>query len=383
MFQKTSTMPMTTRPIRSTWQHRLAFERIRFRLARRFGLDVNLLNAAASVEELHPTEKIAGAPCIALPGQFERISKGGFDIDIAEEIAQLKGGPREIGPTVRYVLDNVLVSHGIIHARGRRKLFNSTIDLGSVQSPWAEYDEAGLRSSYVGCYFFGHWLADDCTTHLLAQQSGTPMSMPTPPWPNCAGYLGLFGQSYIELGRAHVRRLVLYDDIAHNEHKASRFRALRARVGSNNESRAAGRIVYLMRGRLGGAQPVGTDAYRSSFGRTIHNEAEIVEALMRQGVTIVCAETLTVPQLIAELLGARIVIGLEGSQLSHGLFTLHDKGGMLAIQPPDRLYNGYMDAMNVLGMRYGIVVGEQRQSGFHLPLGDLLRTIDLMDTKLC
>ena len=373
-------MAMTTRPIRSTWQ--LAFERIRFGLARRFGLDVELLNAAASVEELHPAEKIAGTPCIALPGQYERVSKGAFNIEIAEEIAQLKGARREIGPTVRYVLDNVLLSHGIIQARGRRMLFNSTINFGPIQSPWAEYDEAVLRSSYVGCYFFGHWLADDCTTHLLAQQLGTPMSMPTPPWPNRAGYLALFGQSYIELGRARVRRLVLYNDIAHNEHKASRFRALRARVASNNESRAAGRIIYLMRGR-GGAPPVGSAAYQSSAGRRLLNEVEIVESLMRRGVIIVRPEMLTVPQLIAELLGARIVIGLEGSQLSHVLFTLHDKGGMLAIQPPDRLYNGYMDAVNVLGMRYGIVVGEQRQSGFHLPLGDLLRTIDIMDTELC
>jgi capsular polysaccharide biosynthesis protein len=206
--------------------------------------------------------------------------------------------------------------------------------------------------------------------------------MPSPHWPNNAGYLALFGQSPIELGRAHVRRLVLYHDIAHNEHKVRRFRTLRAQVAANRKPKAAGRIVYLMRGKLGGAQPVGTDAYRSSFGRTLLNEAEIVEALIRRGVIIVCAETLTVPQLIEELLGARIVIGLEGSQLSHGLFTLHDNGGMLAIQPPDRLYNGYMDAMNVLGMRYGIVVGEKRQSGFHLSPGDLLRTIDLMDSEL-
>jgi Glycosyltransferase 61 len=364
----------------NAWQ--LAFERIRFGLARRFGLDVELHNAASSVEELHPERKISGTPCIALPGQYERVVKGGYNIGIADEIAQLKGGPREIGPTVRYEFDNVLVSQGVVHAGGRRKLFNWTLDLGPDQPPWAEYDEAVLRSSYVGCYFFGHWLADDCTTHLLAQQFGAPMSMPTPRWPNRVGYLSQFGQDCIELGRARVRRLVLYNDIAHNEHKAPRFRALRARLASNNVPKATGRIIYLMRGQ-GGATPVGTSAHHFSAGRTLLNETEIVEALERRGVSIVHAETLSVPQLIAELLGARIVIGVEGSQLSHVLFTLHDKGGILAIQPPDRLYNGYLDAMNVLGMRYGIVVGEQRQSGFHLPPADLLRTIDMMDTELC
>jgi hypothetical protein len=352
----------------SHWRYRVAFERIRFGIAQRFGFDVELLNAAASVDELHATENITASPCIALPGQYERARAGAFGIDIAEEIAQLKGGPREIGPTVRYVLKDVLVCQGIIFGRARWKLFNPAIRVDPVESPWTEYDEVILRSSYVGCHFFGHWLADDCATHLLAEQLGTPMSMPTPPWPDCAGYLALFGQSYTKLGRARVRRLVLFDDIAHNAHKAPRLRALRARV-AKHQSSATGRIIYLMRG-LGGKP------------RTLLNEMDIVESLMRRGVIIVQAETLSVPELIAELLGARIVMGIEGSQLSHVLFTLHDKGGVLAILPPDRFFNGYMDGAHTLGMRYGIVVGEQRQSGFYLPVNDLLRTIDLMDTEL-
>jgi len=353
----------------SAWQYRVGFERLRIVIARRLGLDVGLLSTAVSVDELHPTEKVAAQPCIALPGQYERVHAGAFGIDVAEEIAQLRGAPSEIGPTIRYVLKNVIVSRSAIYGRGRWMLFNPRITTHQIESRPVEYDEAVLRSSYVGCHFFGHWLTDDCATHLLAEQLGTPASMPVPPWPDCAGYLALFEQSYVTLGPARVRRLTLFDDIAHNVHKAARFRTLRARVAKFRGVGATGRVVYLMRGR--GGKP-----------RTLLNEEDIVESLMRRGVTIVRAETLTVPQLITELVGARIVIGIEGSQLSHVLFTLHDKGGILVIQPPNRFFNGYMDGANILGMRYGIVVGEERQSGFYLAVDDLMRTLDLMDTEL-
>lgn len=351
------------------WQCRAAFERIRCGIAQRAGLDVDILNSAISVDELHPAETIAFLPSIALPDQYERVRAGPFGIDIAKEIAELKGAPRSIGPTLRYVLEDVLVSQGTIYGRGRRKLFNYELGLDRGELPWADYDEAALRSSFLGCHFFGHWLRDDCATHLLAEHSGTPVSMPTPPWPDRASYLALFGQSCVELGRVHVRRLVLFDDISQNAHKAQRFRSLRARVANIRVPSADGRIVYLMRGS-GGKQ------------RTLLNEAGIAEALMRRGAVIVQAETLSVPQLITELLGARIIISVEGSQISHALFTLSDEGGILVIQPPDRFFNSHMDWAHALGMRYGVVVGEQRELGFYLPIDDLLRTIDLVDVKL-
>lgn len=351
------------------WQCRVAFERIRCGIARRVGFDVELLNSAFSVDELHPAETIAGPACIALPGQYERVRACPYGIDTAKEIAELQGAPRRIGPTLRYALVNVLVSHGIIYGRGQRKLFNYEIRLDQAELPWAEYDEAALRSSYIGCHFFGHWLRDDCATHFLAEQSGTAMSMPTPPWPDRASYLSLFGQSYAELDRSHVRRLILFDDISQNAHKVKRWRALRARVAKNRVSGTTGRIIYLMRG-AGGKQ------------RSLLNEAEIVEALTRQGAVIVRAESLSVPELISELAGARIVVSVEGSQLSHALYTLSEGAGLLVVQEPYRFFNPHVDWARPLNVRYGIVVSEQRELGFYLPVADLLHTIDLMDAEL-
>src|SRR5262245_13272654 len=346
-----------------SWQSRAAFERIRCGIAQRLGLDVNLLNSAISIDELHPAETTVGPPCIALPAQFERVVAAPFGTDLAKQVAEVQGAPRNIGPTLRYVIENVIASDGILYARGRRKFFNHELGYHQKDLQWAEYDEVALRSSLIGCYFFGDWLRDDCATHLLAEHLRKPMSMPTPLWPHQAGYLSLFHQSYEELGRAYIRRLVLFDDIHQNAHKVERIRRLRTHVATNRVSNAAGRIVYLERGS-GGMQ------------RSPLNQEEVIEALTRRGVAIVQAEALSVPQLIAELFSARIIIGVEGSQLCHGLFTLRDAGGVLVIQPPDRFFNTHMDWAHALNMRYGVVVGELRERAFYLPVDDLLRTID-------
>lgn len=348
------------------WSCRVALERARIGVARRLGLNVDLLDTATSVDELCCAEDVQGPSCIVLPGQYERVRACAFGVDKVKEIAELRGAPRRIGPTIRYELEDVIVSDGIVYGQGKRKIFNYQLDSDCVKSPWVTFEEAALRSSFLGSYFFGHWLRDDCATHLLAEDSKVTVAMPTPPWPDRASYLELFRQSFVRLGRAHIRRLVLYDDISQNAHKAGRFRTLRARIARKTRT---GRIVYLMRGS-GGKQ------------RTLVNEKEVVDALARRGVAVLQAEALSAHQLVSELLGSRIVISIEGSQLSHALYTLRDGGGVLAIQPPDRFFNSHMDWARALNMRYGIVVGQQQGSGFELPVDDLLRTIDLMDAEI-
>ena len=79
----------------------------------------------------------------------------------------------------------------------------------------------------------------------------------------------------------------------------------------------------------------------------------MAEALARRGAVVVEAEKLSVPQLITQLFGARIIISIEGSQLSHALYTLCDESGIVVIQPPDRFFNSHMDWARSLNVRYG------------------------------
>jgi capsular polysaccharide biosynthesis protein len=129
------------------------------------------------------------------------------------------------------------------------------------------------------------------------------------------------------------------------------------------------KIVYLMRGGQGKQ-------------RSVSNEGELVNALIKESITAIRAETLSVAELIHQLAGARIIISVEGSQLSHALFNLQDRGAVLVLQPPDRFFNSHFDWARALGMHYGLVVGIDDENGFRIPVGDVLRTLDLLKRKL-
>lgn len=347
-------------------QFRVAVERVRCAAARRLGLNVNILSSAAFIEELHVAETVVGPPCIVLPGQFDRISAGAFEIDVTREIAELNGAPRALGATVRYVLENVIAHRGVLYGHGGEKLFNHDFRLKWPKAEWRHLDQVALRSSLIGCYYFGEWLWQDSATHLLAEADGRVVSMPTPSWAHKADYLSVFGQNYSEIESAHIKRLTLFDDIAQNSHKANRLRALRARVAGIQKRKRTRKIVYLMRGEAGKS-------------RRLVNEEEVLRGLESRGVVIVEPEKLGVAELIEQLFDSEMIIGVEGSQLCHAIFTLRDGGGVIAIQPPDRFFNSHMDWSRALDMRYGIVVGQQREAGFYLSAEELLRTIELMD----
>lgn len=339
----------------------MVMERVRTGLARRAGYDIDLLGSATVVDELHPAESVSGPPALALDGQYDRVIACGFEVDRDQEIGEVQGKPKHIFPTLRYALHDVRIKNGTIFGEAQKKKFNEEY---AGSDPWTEHDRVVLRSSRVGCEFFGHWLRDDCATHLLAEEMGTPLSMPTPAWPDRLGYLELFEQRYTQLGPSHIRELILFDDIFQNAHKAERFRRLRAKVVQNQPAKRGGHVVYLMRG-AGGKK------------RSLLNEEEVAAAVEKQGGIIVRAEALGVRELASELLGARLVISVEGSQLSHALYTIADHAGVLVIQPPDRFYNSHMDWARALSMQYGIVVGLPGEEGFTLPVSDLLRTIEL------
>ena len=348
---------------------RPTFEFLRCDIAQRLGRNVDLRIGAESVDELYPETSVIGPPTIALPDQYERVRGCAFGVNPVKEIAEVKGAPRKIKATLRYQFRDVLIDHNAIYSRGRRKVFNPGIRYNQADSRWMELDTVTIRSSMIGCHFFGHWLRDDCATHLLTDQSEMPLSMPTPQWPDRAGYLSLFKQNYTEIFRGYVKRLILFDDISQNAHKAKRLHALRTRVREHIQPSGSTQIVYLMRGRGGNE-------------RFLINEMEIVDSLIRRGVTILQAETVGLWQLVSQLLDARIVISVEGSQLSHALFTMRANGGLIVIQPPDRFFNSHMDWARAINIKYAIAVGELKDMGFSLPVDDLLRTIDMLQAEL-
>lgn len=331
---------------------------------RSLGAQTNLHATPDEKEIVYPESFVEGPYALTLPGQLDRITSVAFGGSVGAEVAQFLGAKRRIGPTLRMAFSDVFIANGTIFKSGRRWAFNDQAPITDRRGRLTEFDFVVCRSSFLGCHFFGHWLRDDCATHILASDFGIPMSMPAPAWPDRTSYLSFFGQCEVDLQNAVIRKLVVFDDVSQNEQKAIRLRLLRkelrtAVAGSPND------VVYLKRGAGGGA-------------RKLANEEELLDFFDAMRIKIVEPEAIETHQLVKDLIDAKLIISIEGSQISHALYCLRDKGALLVLQPPDRFFNPHMDWARALEMRYGSLVGHHADSGFRIDPDDLLRGIDMM-----
>jgi hypothetical protein len=352
------------------WAARLACHRAFASLDQRRGKSRNFFEIANRVSEIAPPHVVAGNPCIMLPDQLDRVKAAAFATQLPLEMAQLRGEPRTAPALRRFEFRNAMIEGSSIYSSEGRKYFNYHLPAPSFSEQVEVFDTASVRSSFIGTFFFGHWLRDDCASHLLAKEEGDVVSIQYPHWPDTDFYSDAFNQKFPTVRRAFARRLVLFDDISQTPHKAHRFHQLRQALSQKTRGVEREHIVYLKRGAAGAK-------------RQLLNETEITQALEQRGVRIVQAEGMPASELASRLMGSRLVISVEGSQISHALYTLRLGGGVLAIQPPQRLFNSHMDWARVMDMHYGVVVGiDQGNQDFTLPIDDLLRTIDLMETRI-
>ncbi len=330
----------------------------------RLGRSTQLYEAAVEKVELWPAQLVEGAPAKVLDGQYERAVKGGFSRSKDVEIETLRGGPKMAGPTCMYRFRNITIARTWLTSRGRLEYFGypgNELVLGRPR----HFKTATLASSFQGCRFFGHWLRDDCATALLPSEFDTRLAMTMPDWSDIPVYRRLFEQRDAEtVTHAVIDELIYFDDIYQNAHKVKRFETLRETLRKHLTPKAEGRIVYIARGP-------------SAKNRVFLNEPAVIEELSRHGIEILFAESADSEDFIRTLLDARLIISVEGSQLSHALYTLPRNGGLICIQPPDRMFTSHYDWARVMGIDFGVVVGEQGEGGFTLPAEDILRTIDL------
>ncbi|MCL6730122.1 glycosyltransferase 61 family protein [Sphingomonas hankyongi] len=314
-------------------------------------------------EILYPARTVHAPVPVVLPGELDKIEKLGFRGLVRDEIESIATGTRKIGPTLRVVLKNACIGYGHVYTGAIAHWMSST------QAPSepivGEFTSAACRSSRVGCHYFGHWLRDDAATHIMASAEHAPIGLRSPGWPDKGHYKHLFGQQFTEFDFAYVGELIIYDDISQNAHKAERLAQLRVAARRKVAGQAKGHVCYLQRGAGGKAR---------SYG----NEQEVLDRLRAEGVTVVQAESRDAAQVLGELMGARLVVSVEGSQLSHALLALDEGGGVLTIQPPDRFWNSHFDWACALGMGYGIVVLDKTDRGPVVNVDRLLATIDEM-----
>ena len=336
-------------------------------VSRKLGLACDIDEKSCSYEVIYPAQMFDCKPALFMDGQLEKILQTPFRWDVAYEIENIKGGRRPLQPVTRLCVRNVFVTPKYIYSGRHRKIF-STRQKNRLLQNYKEVSSAALASSLAGCNYFGHWLRDDCNTFLLAAEAGDPIAMATPVWREKSEYSARFGQTWTPPAPVFCRQLSVYLDLGQNPHKAERFRRLRAKLRNSARTRGRSDMVYLMRGS-------------QSSARSLTNEDEVVRVLERAGCYIYEAET-GLANLEAAGLDARIMIGVEGSQLSHALYMLKDNGGLFVLQPPTRVFNSHLDWCRQLGMDYAFVVGDPDGNGFTIDIQVLERTLEKFDRLL-
>jgi hypothetical protein len=346
-----------------------------YRLGPRLGFrPADLAGAAVDRWQIAPPEIRAVPPAIILPGQAERVTRTEFTT-LPLLHRSLAGDPAEaIGPTTAWrlvdvdVVDGVLYSRGLsLHLRARRH----RLSLGRL----ADLGRGALYETWVGNRWFGNWLLDDCLTYPLAEAAGTPVAT-TPaatakaaPAATRGGhvprYEALLGMAPRRFRDAHFDELILFDDHANNSNRLARAQAMRARLTAH-VSPGPDRGIFLLRGRSGDA-------------RVLENETAIADRLAAShGFRVLFAEDHDVDTLMSACAGARIIAGVEGSQLNHGIAAMAPGGTLLTLQPPDRATTAMKLLTDRWQQRFAMVVGLGGAESFHVPWDDLARTLDLI-----
>ncbi len=315
-----------------------------------------------------PAASSTAAPALFPDGALDKILKlSPYRVREGED-ALIHGGPVALKATVGHVLRDVDIVRGHVHC-GPMVWVE-----GMGDAPWwlppmpAEpvLPKANLVSTASGTEFFGCLLLDDFPLELLSEDPSLNVSLLAKPSGHEAGYRELLGLvPKVTVQRTRVREMTWFIDPAYNESKSARYRALRANLRQHVGPSACSGRLYIRRGLAGQR-------------RVMENEAELEAVLLQHGFTVIDPMKLSALEIARLSLDAKVVVSIEGSQISHAQFSMADEASLIVIQPPDRFCMQYKEFTDALDMRFGFVVGTPGTEGFRVDIDELLRLVDQM-----
>jgi hypothetical protein len=228
----------------------------------------------------------------------------------------------------------------------------------------SEIDQAGIYDTAPGNKYFGQWLMDDCAAYPLAAAEGEPVTPERPPYPQARDYEARLGMTPRRSHAALLKKVIFFEDVGQNDSKQRRFAALRERLQAPFPARPHPG-VFLLRGDSGER-------------RLLRNEREVAERLReKRGFRVIDPSRLDVAAVLEVCAGARIIAGVEGSQLLHGIMMLRRGGGVFTIQPPQRFVTVLKDMTDRDEQWFGYVVARQEGDAFWADPDEIERTLDL------
>ena len=346
---------MTFAPLTS----RVLQRALRFRALQEFACE-SMVVCAAESERMRPA--------LYLPGEIEQIrGVHEFSAGLQDEIHLATRDRVEHTETMAYRLRNVALANGrICNFRSYRTLTFERRPIRVERLPEIA-DCVALCSTDAGNDYFAHFILDDIGTALLGRNYGHIVFANTgaPRTGHVKEYLETLEILHQDLSTAFFRDLWLFKDYPQNSHRRGRLRDMRA----------------MLRARAGAGRNAAAPAYirRGASGRhrILENESEIEALLVANGFTIVDPEIDSLEQISAKLNGSPLVIGVEGSQMAHGLLHLADDGILLCIQPAARFNAVFRGFTNTVGLSWAFVVADGGPGHFRLNGDRLLATVDL------
>lgn len=297
------------------------------------------------------------------PASLSCISGVAEGSTLAQQIVRIEGTKVDHAPTRAHLFKDARVcgGHLLLPACLHR--------VGSQAVPWfcdsgaTRIDSAALGSTAFGVRYFGHWLLDDIPLQLVSrsQTSGGVFDVMSELSDHQKGYLRLLDLAPRTWLNARIGELVVVDDHGQNDHKAGRLEWIRQRLLAAVPSDSDQPVMIL----------------RKDTGKSRHltNEMELAARLEAQGFRILSPMESSAEDIVRATTRARIVVGVEGSHLTHAILCMPPGSTLITIQPPNRFDAVLKDWCDVKGVRYGFVVGSAVPEGFSVSLGDVDRMI--------
>ncbi|MEX0936347.1 MAG: glycosyltransferase family 61 protein [Pirellulales bacterium] len=318
--------------------------------------------------ELSPAEATSTPPAIHLDGELDRVIEVQSETSFLFEAERLQGGVRQHSPTAVYLLEKTSLDGGAVYKGAMKHRLCEARPVHDAPTKLEYFPEATMTTTWCSAQYFGHWLVDEQSAALAARQLAPAVTVRRPMTPHQSQYSEVFDLACRPVSRARFDRLLILDDVGQNRFKRERYQSMRQRVASLGTSPPP-RGVWFWRGTTG--------AQRAPL-----NEPQVADLLARRGFAILEADKMSVDQIAKAAVGARIVAGIEGSHLFHGVFTIAEGGTFLVLQPPRRFNNLIKDYADCLGLRYALMVGDDHGDGYSFDLVRLARTLDLIEPQL-
>lgn len=332
---------------------------------RRLGIASDDLTEFASERwEIGAADTCFIRPAAFLDGQLDRIKDTIF-LSQEQIVRAFTGGFDENeGPTYGYHLKNVDLVDGVLYGeKGIRHLRPRTRRLPAYIVP-QEVETGAIYESWWGNRWFGNWLSDDCPRYLLAKAHGTPVTTSFVSTGHVPEYESKLGIEPKRLSRARFRELVIFEDFTKNEERRNRANEVRRRL-VDDVPYTSHPGVFITRGTTGEA-------------RILSNEGEIAERFATErGFKIIDPTTSSLNDIVSACAGAKVVAGIEGSQLVHGLLAMSPGAILFAIQPPYRVTSVLKFFTDRQGMGYAFVIATGSPDSFEVDWDEIALTLDL------